>query len=215
MTRDDVGKILLEDKVVAVVRIDDAAALRRGVRAIRDGGIRAVEITMTVPGAVEIIRTLAGDESADFLVGAGTVLGPAPARAVIEAGARFVVSPILDEEVLRVCRERDIFVVPGAFSPTEIQRARTAGADIVKVFPAAVLGPAFFMDLKGPFPDIRLMATGGITIENAPSFIDAGACCVGVGGALIGKKDVAEGRWNGVTDRSRTIVDTLKKSLTK
>ncbi|MBN2207170.1 MAG: bifunctional 4-hydroxy-2-oxoglutarate aldolase/2-dehydro-3-deoxy-phosphogluconate aldolase, partial [Candidatus Aminicenantes bacterium] len=132
MTRDQAGKILFEDKVVAVLRLDDGAALRRAVLAIRAGGLRAIEITMTVPGAVDIIRALAADRSLDVLVGAGTVLGSGAARAVIDAGAAFVVSPVVDESVIETCRERGVFVVPGAFSPTEIYRAWMSGADIVK-----------------------------------------------------------------------------------
>jgi len=211
MTKAEVGKIILEDKVVAVVRLKDTGLLRRAVEAIREGGIRCIEITMTVPGALDVIRTLGADGSLDIVVGAGTVLGGAAAEAVIEAGARFVVSPVLDEDVIRVCRSKDIFVVPGAFSPTEIVRARSAGADIVKVFPAACLGPGFFKDIKGPFPDILLMPTGGITIENARSFIDQGACCVAIGTALLDKKLIAERRWEDLVQRARYLVESLKR----
>jgi 2-dehydro-3-deoxyphosphogluconate aldolase/(4S)-4-hydroxy-2-oxoglutarate aldolase len=211
MTKAEVGKIILEDKVVAVVRLKDTGLLRRAVEAIREGGIRCIEITMTVPGALDVIRTLGADGSLDIVVGAGTVLGGAAAEAVIEAGARFVVSPVLDEDVIRVCRSKDIFVVPGAFSPTEIVRARSAGADIVKVFPAACLGPGFFKDIKGPFPDILLMPTGGITIENARSFIDQGACCVAIGTALLDKKLIAERRWEDLVQKARYLVESLKR----
>ena len=211
MTKAEVGKIMLEDKVVAVVRLKDAGLLRRAVEAVREGGVRCIEITMTVPGALDVIRTLGADDSLDIVVGAGTVLGGAAAEAVIEAGARFVVSPVLDEDVIRVCRSKDIFVVPGAFSPTEIVRARSAGADIVKVFPAACLGPGFFKDIKGPFPDILLMPTGGITIENARSFIDQGACCVAIGTALLDKKLIAERRWEDLVQKARYLVESLKR----
>jgi len=210
MTKVEVGTIILEDKVVAVVRLKDAGLLRRAVEAIREGGVRCIEITMTIPGALDVIKTLSADDSLDIVVGAGTVLGAAAAEAVIEAGARFVVSPVLDEDVIRVCRSRDMFVVPGAFSPTEIVRARSAGADIVKVFPAASLGPGFFKDIKGPFPDILLMPTGGITIENARSFIDQGACCVAIGTALLDKKLIAESRWADLAQRARYLVESLK-----
>lgn len=210
MTKAEVGTIILEDKVIAVVRLKDAGLLRRTVEAIREGGVRCIEITMTVPGALDVISTLGADGSLDIVVGAGTVLGAAAAEAVIEAGARFVVSPVLDEDVIRVCRSKDMFVVPGAFSPTEIVRARSAGADIVKVFPAASLGPGFFKDIKGPFPDILLMPTGGITIENARSFIDQGACCVAIGTALLDKKLIAESRWADLAQRARYLVESLK-----
>ena len=211
MTKAEVGTIILEDKVVAVVRLKDADLLRRAVEAIREGGVRCIEITMTIPGALDVIKTLSADDSLDIVVGAGTVLGAAAAEAVIEAGARFVVSPVLDEDVIRVCRSRDMFVVPGAFSPTEIVRARSAGADIVKVFPAASLGPGFFKDIKGPFPDILLMPTGGITIENARSFLDQGACCVAIGTALLDKKLIAERRWEDLVQRARYLVESLKR----
>lgn len=212
MTRDEVGTILCQDKVVAVIRLDDAAALRRAVLAVREGGIRAVEITLTVPGAVEIIRTLSADGLLDSVIGAGTVLGGDAARAVIEAGARFVVSPVFDERVLEACRERGVFFIPGAFSPTEIYRAWTAGADIVKVFPASALGADFFKDVRGPFPDIKLMPTGGVTVENAAKFIEKGAWAVAIGTNLVGKKDVSEGRWGEITFRAQTIVNSLKKN---
>jgi len=210
MTKAEVGKIIFEDKVVAVVRLKDAGVLRRAVEAVREGGVRCIEITMTVPGALDVIGTLVADGSLDIVVGAGTVLGASAAEAVIEAGARFVVSPVLDEDVIRVCKSKNIFVVPGAFSPTEIVRARSAGADIVKVFPASSLRPGFFKDLKGPFPDILLMPTGGITIENARSFIDQGACCVAIGTALLDKKLIAESRWADLAQRARCLVESLK-----
>jgi 2-dehydro-3-deoxyphosphogluconate aldolase/(4S)-4-hydroxy-2-oxoglutarate aldolase len=210
MTKAEVGKIMLENKVVAVVRLKDAGLLRRAVEAIGEGGVRCIEITMTVPGALGVIRTLSADGSLDIVVGAGTVLGGSAAEAVIEAGAQFVVSPVLDEEVIRVCRSKGVFVVPGAFSPTEIFRARSAGADVVKVFPAACLGPGFFKDIKGPFPDIPLMPTGGITIENARSFLDQGARCVAIGTSLLDKNLIAERRWADLAQRARSLVESLK-----
>jgi 2-dehydro-3-deoxyphosphogluconate aldolase/(4S)-4-hydroxy-2-oxoglutarate aldolase len=210
MTRAQAEKSLLEDKVVAVVRMDEPAVVRHAVDAVRAGGVRCIEITMTVPGAVEIIASLARDGPPELVVGAGTVLGAAAAEAVVTAGASFVVSPVLDEDVIRTCRDAGAFVIPGAFSPTEIARAWTLGADIVKVFPAVSLGPGFFKDIKGPLPGIRLMATGGITAENARSFIAQGACCVAIGTALLDKNLMAEGRWADLTRRAQALLSSLK-----
>jgi 2-dehydro-3-deoxyphosphogluconate aldolase/(4S)-4-hydroxy-2-oxoglutarate aldolase len=210
MTRDESLAFLLEHKVVAVVRMADAAKLMRVVEAVERGGIRAVEITMTVPDAVAIIRGLAAREPSGVLLGAGTVFDAETAVAVIEAGADFVVSPVADPGMIRECRRCGVLVAPGAFTPAEILRAWSEGADIVKVFPATSLGPSYFKDLKGPFPDIRLMPTGGVTPANARSFLDAGACCVGIGTALMDKALIADERWDELTKRASALVASLR-----
>jgi len=147
--------------VVAVIRLKDPAKLRAVVDALAEGGVRALEVTMTVPGAVELIRQLAPTLPAGFLLGAGTVTDVATAAAVIDAGARFVVGPVFRPDVIRACHDRDVPVMPGCFSPTEIFAAHEYGADIVKVFPATSLGPSFFKDMRGPLPHVKLMPTGG------------------------------------------------------
>lgn len=209
MTRDEALAFLLEHKVVAVVRMTDPEKLRRAVEAVAAGGVRAVEITMTVPGAVEIIRDLAGHGLPGVLLGAGTVLDAESAVAVIEAGADFVVSPVADAGMIRECRRCGVLVAPGAFTPAEIWRAWSEGADIVKVFPATSLGPSYLKDLRGPFPDLRLMPTGGVTPANARSFFDAGACCVGLGTALLDKTLIAQGRWDELTARAAALTASL------
>jgi len=200
---------LLASKVVAVIRMSDASKLEAVAGALRKGGVRAIEVTMTVPGAVEIIRDLAGRKKPGDLVGAGTVIDAGTASDVIAAGADFVVSPVTDMDVVRACRDAEVLIAPGAFTPTEIVTAWRSGADIVKVFPATSLGPQFFRDLRGPLPQVRLMPTGGVTIENARDFLAAGACCVGIGTALVDRTLVEKGDWPALTARAEALVRSL------
>jgi 2-dehydro-3-deoxyphosphogluconate aldolase/(4S)-4-hydroxy-2-oxoglutarate aldolase len=166
---------------------------------------------MTVPGAVEIIREMARTKAPGTLVGAGTVLDAGTATDVIAAGADFVVSPITDRETIRACRDADVFVAPGAFTPTEIVAAWNAGASIVKVFPATSLGPQFVRDMRGPLPHIRLMPTGGVTLENAREFLAAGAAAVGIGTALVDAKSVEAGDWAALEARARQLIASLAR----
>lgn len=209
MTREQVLHIILAAKVIAVVRMKDASRLAETAAALGKGGVSAIEITMTVPGAVDIIRDMAGSKAPGTLVGAGTVLDAGTATNVIAAGADFVISPITDRDTVLACRDAGVLVAPGAFTPTEIVAAWRAGADIVKVFPATSLGPQFFRDLRGPLPGVRLMPTGGVTIENARDFLAAGACCVGIGTALVDAKSVEAGDWEALTARARRLVDSI------
>ena len=209
MTKDEVLGAILETRVVAVIRMKDAARLAGVAAALGRGGVRALEITMTVPGAVGIIRGMAGSKAPGTLVGAGTVLDARTAKDVIAAGADFVVSPITDMETVKVCRDAGVLVAPGAFTPTEIVTAWRAGADIVKVFPATSLGPQFCRDLRGPLPEVRLMPTGGVTVENARDFIAAGAAAVGLGTALVDAKSVEAGDWEALEARARRLLASL------
>ena len=210
MTKDKVLKGLLASKAVAVIRMTDAAKLAKAAAALRKGGVTALEVTMTVPGAVEIIRAMVRDREPGVFIGAGTVLDAGTASAVIAAGADFVVSPNTDGDMIKACREAEVLVVPGAFTPTEIVAAWRAGADIVKVFPATSLGPQFFRDLRGPLPHIRLMPTGGVTLENAREFLAAGACCVGIGTALLDKMTIDADDWEGLASRAKRLVESLR-----
>ena len=149
----------------------DPAKLRAVVDAISEGGIRALEVTMTVPGAIELIAGLAPTMPPGFLLGAGTVLDAETALKVIDAGARFIVSPVFRREVIDACHSRDVAVTPGCFTPTEILDAWDAGADIVKVFPATALGPGYIKDVRAPLPQVKLMPTGGVTLDNAGDWI--------------------------------------------
>jgi 2-dehydro-3-deoxyphosphogluconate aldolase/(4S)-4-hydroxy-2-oxoglutarate aldolase len=200
--------------VVAVIRLKDPAKLRAVVDALAEGGVRALEVTMTVPGAVELIRRLAPTLPAGFLLGAGTVTDVATATAVIDAGATFVVGPVFRPDVIRACHERDVPVMPGCFSPTEILAAHECGADIVKVFPATALGPQFIKDVRAPLPQVKLMPTGGVTLDNAGDWIRAGAVAVGVGSALIDAKAIDSGRFDIITGYARRVVASVAAART-
>lgn len=179
---------LLAGGVIAVVRLPEAAAggLRGIARALAAGGVRAVEVTLTTPGAVDAIGDLAADDLlGGCLIGAGTVLDASAARYVIDAGARFVVSPVLQQAVLDACRDRDVPCIPGAFTPTEILDACRAGAPLVKLFPAAGVGPGYVRDVLAPLPFLRLVPSGGVSLANAGDWIRAGAAAVSVGSALV------------------------------
>jgi 2-dehydro-3-deoxyphosphogluconate aldolase/(4S)-4-hydroxy-2-oxoglutarate aldolase len=195
--------------VVAVIRLKDATLLRAIVDALAIGGVRALEVTMTTPRAIELISDIAPTLADGFLIGAGTVLDAATARQAIEVGAQFVVSPVLRPTIIDECHRHDVAMIPGCFSPTEILDAVDAGADIVKVFPATSLGPGFFKDLRGPFPDVKLMPTGGVTIENAGEWIRAGAAAVGIGSALLPAKAIAARRFDTVTNSAERIMATV------
>jgi 2-dehydro-3-deoxyphosphogluconate aldolase/(4S)-4-hydroxy-2-oxoglutarate aldolase len=196
--------------VVAVIRLKDRTVLASVVDALVAGGVTALEITMTVPGAVELIRTIGPTLPPGFLLGAGTVTAVSTANDVIDAGAAFVVSPVLRLEVIAACHRRGVPALPGCFSPTEILTAWEAGADIVKVFPATALGAGFFKDVRGPMPEVKLMPTGGVSIDNAGDWIRAGAVAVGVGGALLDAAAIAAGEFSTVTANAKRIVANVE-----
>jgi 2-dehydro-3-deoxyphosphogluconate aldolase/(4S)-4-hydroxy-2-oxoglutarate aldolase len=209
MTRHSIVQTIESCGVVAVIRLRDPNALGRVVEALADGGVRALEVTMTVPGAVDLIRDLAPRLSSEFLLGAGTVLDATTAERVIDAGARFVVSPVFRPEVIDAGHRHDVPVLPGCFSPTEILTAWEHGADIVKVFPATALGPGFFKDVRGPLPNVKLMPTGGVSIENAGDWIRAGAVAVGVGSALVDPAAIAANDFGAIAAKARRIVSNV------
>lgn len=209
MRRDDALKTILSSKVIAVIRMSDTEKLFKVIEAIKVGGVKAIEITMTTPNALDVIRTMAQKKTPDTLIGAGTVLDAETAAAVIHAGADFVVSPITNFEMIQICRRYDTLVAPGAFTPTEIVSAWEKGADVVKVFPATAVGPKYFKDLKGPLPQIRLMPTGGVSIENAKDFIANGACCVAIGTALLDKKAIEADDWDALARKAKDLVESL------
>jgi len=184
---------IVEGRVIAIARRLEPATLPAVAEALAANGIRVFEVTIDSPGAVESIRALAEGPLAErLLVGAGTVLSVGEAEAAVAAGARFLVTPHLDPELIGWAAERGIPILPGAFTPTEIVTAWRAGAAAVKLFPASVAGPAFIRDFRGPFPDIPLIPTGGVSIENAADFLRAGAVAVGLGSWLTGAGDPAE-----------------------
>ena len=201
--------------IVAVIRLRDAAKLRAVVDALAAGGVRALEVTMTVPNAVGLLRDLSGALPDAFLLGAGTVTDAATARAVIDAGARFVVGPVFRREIIAVCHDRDVAVMPGCFSPTEMFEAHEAGADFVKIFPATMLGPQFIKDVRAPLPQLKLVPTGGVTPANAGDWIRAGASAVGIGSALLDAGAIERGDWSVLTTRARDAVRAVADARTR
>ena len=208
-TRVDVVRAIEASGVVAVIRLHDGQAGHDVALALADGGVTALEVTMTVPGAMRLIEQLAATLPSNVLIGAGTVLDPETARGVILAGARFVVSPVCRTAVIEMCHRYDVAAMPGCFTPTELLGAWEAGADVVKVFPATALGPSFFKDVRGPLPQVKLMPTGGVTRENAGEWIRAGACAIGVGTALVDGAAVAARRFADISANARHFIEAV------
>jgi 2-dehydro-3-deoxyphosphogluconate aldolase/(4S)-4-hydroxy-2-oxoglutarate aldolase len=198
--------------IVGIIRMKDPAKLRGVLDALMEGGVRALEITMTVPGAVDLIRAIAPTVPEDFRLGAGTVTNAETVDRVVDAGATFIVSPVFRRDVISACARHDIPVMPGCFSPTEILDAWEHGADVIKVFPATALGPGFFKDVRGPLPHVKMMPTGGVTIDNAGEWIAAGAVAVGVGSALLDSKAIDAGNLSLIRDNARRIVANVARA---
>ena len=192
--------------VVAVIRLKEPEKLRAVVDAIGEGGIRALEVTMTVPGAVDLIRQLTPTLPSGFILGAGTILDAATASRVIDAGARFIVSPVFRPAIIEAAHAAGVPAMPGCFTPTEILNAWDAGADVVKVFPATSLGPSFFKDVRGPLPHVKLMPTGGVTLDNAGDWIRAGAVAVGIGTALLDAAAIASSNYGLLRANAERVV---------
>jgi len=212
MTHDDVLERMCRVGVAPVVRAPSPDGLLDIARALAAGGIPICEVTMTVPGAIDGIRRLAGEVGDEILVGVGSVTEPGQAEEAMDAGARFVVGPVLVPEVIEVARDRDTVVVPGAYTPTEVFQAYALGADIVKVFPASVGGPAYLKALLAPMPFLKVLPTGGVNLETAGDFIRAGAVTLGAGSALVKKSAVADGDWAAITDLARRFREEVEKA---
>ena len=211
MQRSDIVTRIERERVVAIIRLDDPDKLRSVIEALAEGGVRVIEVTMTVPRAIELIAQVAGSAHDDVMIGAGTVLDAATARQAIDAGARFVVSPVFRREVLAACHERGVPAMPGCFTPTEILDAWDAGADIVKIFPSTALGPTFIKDVRAPLPQVKLMPTGGVSIDNAADWLRAGAVAVGIGSALVDAAAVKAGDFASLTRRAEQMVASVNE----
>lgn len=193
--------------IVPVVRAASADEAFAAVEAIRAGGIPILEITLTVPGAIEIIRQLTRRIGDEALIGAGTVLDADTAAACIDAGARFVVSPSLDVPTIETCRRRGVPVFPGALTPTEVVTAWKAGANAIKIFPAnAVGGASYLKSLKAPLPQVELLPTGGVSLKTVAEFIAAGAFALGVGADLVDLAALRKGEAGAITEKARQYV---------
>lgn len=210
MKRKSVVKAIEARGAVAVVRLDNSERLPEIAAAVSEGGVSVLEITMTTPNALEAISMLAAKKNSDIIVGVGSVLNANMAKRAIDAGAQFVVSPVFKSQVVKICDRMETAVMPGAFTPTEIQAAYEEGADVVKVFPANIVGMAFFKGVLAPMPHLKLMPTGGVTLDNAGDWMKAGACAVGVGSALMDKKAIAAGDYETLKNNARRIMSSIE-----
>ena len=208
---DDLARVL-DTGIVAILRAKSGELLVDVAEALAAGGVDVIEITFTVPRADQILRQLTDKLGDRVLLGAGTVLDTETARIALLAGAQFLVSPTVNFDVIEMCQRYDKLSMPGAFSPTEVLAAWQAGADVVKVFPCDVLGPGYLKSLHGPLPQIRLLPTGGVNLETAASYLRAGACALGLGGALVESKAVAAGDLTRIESLARQFVDIVQQT---
>ena len=213
MDRHAVVAGLLARRLIAIVRVPDAAQLLPVAKALHAGGVEVIEFTLTTPGALEQLRAARAHFGGALILGAGTVLDAGLAQQAIEAGAQFIVAPNFDPAVVRLCHRHryDVPVIPGALTPTEIVAAWTAGADFVKVFPAGLGGPSYIREVRAPLPQVQLVPTGGVTAENVVEFLRAGAVAVGVGSSLVDKAAVAARGWPALTNRARRFVALISE----
>ena len=215
-TKAQVLEDLTAGGIVPVIRADSADTAVKIVEALVAGGIRTLEITMTVPDAIGAIRTVAERFGRDVLLGAGTVTSRALAEGSIDAGAEFLVTPCVVPEVIAVARERGVAVLPGAMTPTEVFAAWSAGGDIIKIFPASNVGGASYLKaLKGPFPQIKLCPTGGVNLQTIGDFVKAGASAVGVGGELVSKAAIDRGDFDEITRLASEYVKAFAEAKSK
>ena len=208
--KQEVLAALREGGIVPVIRADSADMALRIVDALVAGGIRTLEITMTVPDAIGAIKAVADRFGSSVLLGAGTVTSRALAEGSLDAGAEFIVTPCVVPDVIAVAKERDVAVLPGAMTPTEVFTAWSSGGDIIKIFPASNVGGASYLKaLKGPFPQIPLCPTGGVNLQTIGEFVKAGASAVGVGGELVSKAAIDAGDYGKITELAKQYVSAL------
>jgi len=203
---------LLSTGIVAVIRAQSAEQLPGIARALLEGGVCAIEVTMSTPKAIAGIESLADTLGDKAVIGVGTVLDPSTARDAIAAGAQFVVSPVLDEDIIATTKRYGKISIPGAFTPTEILRAWTLGADVVKVFPSTSLGPQYIKDLLAPMPQLRLTPTGGVDLKNAAEWIKAGAVCLGVGSSMVTKEAMSKSDWPTISANAKAFTQAVAQA---
>lgn len=210
MPQKPVLESILSNKIVAVVRSPDGGILVDVAKALAAGGVTCLEITFTVPNALDVLKAVRSAMGDAVTLGAGTVLDPETARAAILAGAEFIVAPNTNPDVIQLCRRYSVPVMPGAYTPTEILRAWELGADVVKVFPADIGGPAYLRAVSAPLPQVRLMPTGGVDLTTAKDFLNAGACCLGVGSSLVEKAALAARDMGRITSLASAFVEAVR-----
>jgi 2-dehydro-3-deoxyphosphogluconate aldolase/(4S)-4-hydroxy-2-oxoglutarate aldolase len=215
MSQNNALDLILETGVVAIMRAKNSDQLLSAAQAVLAGGVKAIEVTMTTPGALDVIRQASSQFGSDVLFGVGSVLDPETARAAILAGAQFIVCPTLNLKTIEVCNRYSVPIMPGAYTPTELLTAWEAGASIVKIFPASVGGPAYIKAVKAPLPQIRLAAVGGVNLDNTAEFIRAGTEVVGVGGELVSQNLLDTKDFATITERARGFRQEVEKGRQK
>ena len=214
-SKEESFRIISDSGVVAVMRTPTAELLIDISQALLAGGVPSIEVTMTTPKAIHAIETLADKFGDQAVVGVGTVIDAATCRDAIAAGAQFVVSPNFDPAVVETTKRYGKISIPGAFTPTEILAAWTAGADVVKVFPSGAVTPAYFRDILAPLPQLRLIPTGGVDVKNVGEWIKAGAAFVAVGSNLVTKDAMAKKDWNSITQNARAFTEAIRAARAK
>jgi 2-dehydro-3-deoxyphosphogluconate aldolase / (4S)-4-hydroxy-2-oxoglutarate aldolase len=209
MNKHDITHRMLNPGIIAVIRADSSAQLLDAAKAMAAGGVIAMEVTMTTPNAIDVIRAVSEELGEGVLMGVGTVLDDVTARLAILAGAEYVVTPVMRPDVIALCRRYSKPVVCGAYTPTEALAAHEAGADFIKLFPADTLGPAYIKALKAPLPQLQIIPTGGVTVKTCGDFIRAGCAAVAAGGSLIGKDVLKNKDWKTLTETSRQFVEAV------
>jgi 2-dehydro-3-deoxyphosphogluconate aldolase/(4S)-4-hydroxy-2-oxoglutarate aldolase len=213
MEKREVFNRMVSEGLIPVIRVTAASEAIDVADAIKEGGVTLIEITMSVQGAIDVIKELNQKYKDEIIMGAGTVLDPETARAALLAGSQFIVTPTLNLDVIQLAHRYSAVVVPGAMTPTEILTAWNAGADMVKVFPAGQLGgPEYIKAIRGPLPQVLLVPTGGVNLQNAGAFIKAGATALGVGGELVDKKAVKEKKFNIITENTRAFLKIIREA---
>jgi 2-dehydro-3-deoxyphosphogluconate aldolase / (4S)-4-hydroxy-2-oxoglutarate aldolase len=205
MTKAEILQRLRSEKVIALIRADNADNLLGCARALAAGGLTCIELTMTTPGAIELCAKVS-QELPDVLLGLGTVLDAETARAGIAAGAKFIVTPAVRPEVIKACNTAGVPILSGALTPTEACNAWDAGADVIKIFPAEFFGPAYIKSLKAPFPKMEFLPTGGVTPESVGDFLKAGAFATAAGSSLVAPAALKSGDWAAITARAKQFV---------
>ena len=215
MNREKIVEEIVKRKAVAVLRIKEPGKLKKVIEALYAGGMSVAEITMTVPNAIQLIEKMSNELDKNIIIGVGSVLNSKTAEDAINAGAKYVVSPIFKKEIIDIAHKYNVPAMPGCFTPTEIQTAFEAGADIIKIFPADVLGMDFFKGILAPMPHLKLMPTGGVTLTNAGDWLKAGACAVGGGSALLDKEAIEKENYSKLTENAKIIMDNIFEAVNK
>ena len=206
MSKQQIIERMLNPGVVAVIRADSSEQLMDVAKALEAGGVTAMEVTMTTPNAIDVIRAVRQEMGDRVLMGVGTVLDTETCRAALLAGAQFVVTPVMKPDVIALCNRYSVPIVAGAYTPTEALTAHEAGADFIKIFPADGLGPGYIKALKAPLPQLQIIPTGGVDVDTAGEFIKAGCAAVAAGGSLVGKDVLKSRDWAKLTETARAFV---------